>query len=197
MKKKMIIFLLIIVGTTSAGWYGFNYYTEKLFDELVANMSIPNEITNPLSKNESGLPEKAVSLHETTQTTQINNQELKETATANQTANQKGTKQVKPKQTTKNNTAQNQTQTTKSSPPKLVVTEQEVQQKSEQVSKSDKLTAAKIILSNLTKADIDRIMEMSTGGFTANEKEQVKSMLLSRLSKEDFQVIYSLVVKYR
>lgn len=193
----MIIFLLIIVGTTSAGWYGFNYYTEKLFDELVANMSIPNEITNPLSKNEPDPPEKTVSLHETTQTTQINNQELKETATANQTANQKGTKQVKPKQTTKNNTAQNQTQTTKSSPLKLVVTEQEVQQKSEQVSKSDKLTAAKIILSNLTKADIDRIMEMSTGGFTANEKEQVKSMLLSRLSKEDFQVIYSLVVKYR
>ena len=210
MKKKLTIFLLIIVGITSVGWYSLNYYTDKMFDELVENMSVPSDIENPLpnnsddvaendSTNYSAKPEdKPISSESSTRSDEEEKQDTLQTVqNTSKETNQPVAKQNVKNQATTNNATQSQAKNTGSPESKVVVTEQEVQQKSEQVTRTDKLTAAKIILSSLTTSDIDKIREMSKGGFTANEKEKVKSMLLSRLSKEDFQVIYSMVVKYR
>lgn len=76
------------------------------------------------------------------------------------------------------------------------ITTEKLKDIKESVTPSDKMAAAKWVLSKLSKSDISHLRELSAGGITPEEKEQMKDIVYSRFTSEEIQKIREMYIKY-
>lgn len=187
----MISISVLLVAFVGVGWYAFNYYTERMIQELAANMDeLPME--NNTKDNDLKIQNENIESN-----SQVDISENENVNVNNSEQNQQDQKTPTQPPNTTTNKQNGQKEGEQKTEQKIEVTADEINEKSKAVTTKDKLTAAEIIFSNLTKEDINRIRDLSSGGFTSQEKQVVKSILLSRLSSEEYQQIYAMVKKYR
>lgn len=83
-------------------------------------------------------------------------------------------------------------------PPKKVVKipVQKVKEIKEQISPTDKVEAAALVIKRLSKEDIDTLTQLLSGGITAEEKEKAKEIMFSRFTEEEITRIKEMYIKY-
>ncbi len=66
-----------------------------------------------------------------------------------------------------------------------------------EISTADKAAAARIILTKLSAADINRLMELGSGDITAAKKDEAISILQSKLTPEELELVINMAYKYK
>lgn len=66
----------------------------------------------------------------------------------------------------------------------------------EDVTLKEKAKVAKILLPKLNRKDIHVLQDMAEGGLSVNEKREVRSMMLKRLSPEEYNDLVQIAAKY-
>lgn len=77
-----------------------------------------------------------------------------------------------------------------------VITKEKLEDMKKAVTPTDKVTAAKIVLTELNKSDINQLTQLSTGGITAEEKAEMKEIIYSKLSPQEIDEIKAMYYKY-
>lgn len=79
---------------------------------------------------------------------------------------------------------------------KMAVTKEKLEEIKASVTPTDKVVAAKIVLSELSKSDISDLTKLSSGGITAEEKEEMKAIVYSKLTLEEVEQVKAMYYKY-
>jgi hypothetical protein len=58
------------------------------------------------------------------------------------------------------------------------------------------MTAAKIVLSELNQSDVNQLTKLASGGITAEEKAEIKSIVYSRLTEQEIEEVKAMYYKY-
>jgi hypothetical protein len=78
----------------------------------------------------------------------------------------------------------------------LQITKDKLEDIKESVTSSDKMAAATLVLGKLSKSDINHLTQLSTGGITAQEKEEMKEIVYSRFTAAEVEKIKEMYIKY-
>lgn len=78
----------------------------------------------------------------------------------------------------------------------VVVTKEKLEQIKTSVTPKDKVTAAKIVVTELDKSDISQLTKLSAGGITSEEKTEMKEIVYSKLTPQEIEQIKAMYYKY-
>lgn len=78
----------------------------------------------------------------------------------------------------------------------IAVTREKLEEIKESITPKDKVAAAKIVLSELSKSDINKLTKLSAGGITQDEKAEMKSIVYSKLTPEEIEEVKAMYTKY-
>jgi hypothetical protein len=78
----------------------------------------------------------------------------------------------------------------------LQITKDKLENIKEAVTPSDKMAAATLVLGKLSKSDINHLTQLSTGGITSEEKEEMKKIVYSRFTAAEVEQIKEMYIKY-
>ncbi|RED54843.1 hypothetical protein [Cohnella lupini] len=76
------------------------------------------------------------------------------------------------------------------------VTKEQVAKVKDNLTVSDKASVVKVVLKNLSMADMKRLRAMAEGGLSLDEKKDAKRLLLGKLSSDEYNELSSLAKKY-
>lgn len=77
-----------------------------------------------------------------------------------------------------------------------LISSEDIKDKVNSVSSADKLAVTSILLSRFTMKDINMVLDFVEGGFTEEEKETAKELVLKRLDSKDYEMLVKLAMKY-
>ncbi|OEF99793.1 hypothetical protein BHF71_01050 [Vulcanibacillus modesticaldus] len=221
MKRWLVGLLTMLIIITGFSWYLFNYYTDRMIEELANNMDfsleqveevkekIPENPSVDETPNRESLEENIkIKEDKNKQVEQQSESKQKEEINNKQDSNESASKDENmavetEKITEEKNEAEKLEDATSNDKDidnqvmGVEISQEEIKAKSELVTTQDKILAAQILLSSLTKEDIEKIKTMAKDGFSAEEKQQIKSILQSRLTEEEYAIIYGMVQKYK
>ncbi|OGO79278.1 MAG: hypothetical protein A2Y23_01520 [Clostridiales bacterium GWB2_37_7] len=78
----------------------------------------------------------------------------------------------------------------------MQITKDKLEDIKESVSASDKMTAAALVISKLSQSDINYLTELSAGGITPEEEEEMKAIVYSKFTEDEIQKIKETYIKY-
>jgi hypothetical protein len=209
MKNKKILYIvftiiIVIAGITTVAFYKIG---DRIFNEVL-DIQI-SELEKVMEATESNVAETQMPVQSSAQptiTTQVPAL-TQPTGTEQIPAKQpRGTEQIPTKQPTGSkqipaiqpagSTEIPATKPDATSNQDIEVTKEKLENIKGSITPSDKMTAASLVLSKLSKSDISHLTELSAGGITPEEKEKMKGIVYSRFTSEEIQKIRDMYVKY-
>lgn len=87
-------------------------------------------------------------------------------------------------------------QPNQSSIPSIQLTKEKLENAKDEITPTDKMTAAKMVLQKLSQSDIDTLTKIAAGGITAEEKAQIKAIVYSRFTQQEINEIKAMYTRY-
>lgn len=191
-KKILIWTASIIVVLGIGGLFAANYAVDKLISTLAADLE--NDLLTEVVSNEPIAPEKSGD-----DQTDVNNDET--VNDSNGTSSPKGEGTNKTDESSKGNTStdgskNNSDDGKKTDGYSAEVSVDKAKDLQEKITVGEKAQLTGVLLKELTMEDIKELQALSKGGMSIEEKKKARSIILERLSPEQYDELIQIAKKY-
>ncbi len=184
MKKAIIIIISILLVITAGSIFALNKLGNEVIDTLIDSEIASLEQTgNDITGlgGDQTTPDESAQSEETQNNTPIDNKAIDNGTSADNT-NTSNKEDIKSK--------------TNNSVKKKVITVKQVQEIKDQVTVTDKMTAATLVMKRLSSDDISTLKELMSGGLTPQKKKEAVKIAYSRFTADEIVQIKELYHKY-
>ncbi|WP_310829925.1 hypothetical protein [Paenibacillus pedocola] len=216
-KKILAWSLSIIIVLAIGGLFAANYAVDKLMTSMAGGLDLESDNT---SSSEDVIVEPTIAPAETVNPTgAITDNQVNDTnapapvVTTVPESSSSADIESSPPETTKETTGNSQTTNSPASTPQpssspssdrdadiggysAQVSADKAKEIQENVTVKEKADVASIVMSQLSVSDIKRLQELASGGLTLDEKREARSIILGKVSEEQYNELSQIAKKY-
>ncbi|MGN7763278.1 hypothetical protein [Paenibacillus sp. 22594] len=209
-KRILVWSLSVVIVLAVGGLFTANYAVDRLMSSMAGGLDLESEDTTPIADQaaitdptSAPVSNEAAPLETATAepTPGVVSESAKPTATEeastipSQQAVSKSTQSIAAPTTQPTNTVP----PTKDKNPNgysAQVSTDKAKQIQENVTVKEKADVASIVMSQLSISDIKRLQELASGGLTLDEKREARSIILGKVSEEQYNELSKIAKKY-
>ncbi|WNS43521.1 hypothetical protein [Paenibacillus sp. MMS20-IR301] len=189
-KKVLIWTLSVIVVLGVGGLFAANYAVDKLMNSMAGGFDVDNDDAASVPQGQVVEPVVASSSEQTASPDPASTSlSVSPSASSNAGEGKYGSSGT-------TNPSNTPAQTSEGVDGIAHISKDKAKEVQESVSMKDKADVASIVLQQLSVSDIKRLQELAKGGLTIEEKREARSIILGKVSEEQYNELSQIAKKY-